>query len=512
MLDVARPEARLVIQDLDKAYAAPVLKKVDLSVAPGEIHALVGENGAGKTTLLNILTGMTDCDGGRMLLDGERYAPRRPADALAAGVSLAAQELSIVNTLSVAENVGLRQLPARRGIIDRDRLERMAMEALALVGLDNVPPDRTAGELSLADRQLLEIARALAATPSLLLLDEPTAALNADQADRLHDILRERAAAGASIVYVSHRLHDVLEIAGRVSVLRDGRVVASDASSAYSVDDLVSLMAGRALAELPPRNASKAPGRALITAEQLTTQALNQPVSLRAHAGEIVGLAGLAGAGRSELLHALFGLDEVTGGTVTRRGDEGEVTIDSPATAIRAGVALVGEDRQSMGLFAGLPVMTNMMIPGGRAQRSPFATIDEGVERTASGALVRDLGIACRDPDQDIAELSGGNQQKALIGRWLNAGADVFLLDEPTRGVDVATKLALYQRFRELAASGSALIVASSEIEELLALCDRIVVLSDRRIAAEFEHDEFDEEAILTAAFSAFSQPSVAAR
>ena len=358
--------------------------------------------------------------------------------------------------------------------------------------------------MSLAQRQLVEIAKALVDDPGLLLLDEPTAALNAIQADRLHNIIRERASEGLSVIYISHRLNDVLEISDTVSVLRDGQVIATRPSSEYTVDELVSLMAGEALEQSTATAGQK--GQTLISANAITTSDLPNPISLSAHAGEITGLAGLAGAGRSELLHALFGLDPLIGGTVTKRCDNSDVTINNATQAVRSGIALVGEDRQSMGLFEGQSVRVNMMLPGDRRQRSRLSVIDTNREQSTAESLIRKFVVNCGGPEQDIAELSGGNQQKALIARWLNAGSDVFLLDEPTRGVDVGTKHALYDRFRELAAEGKSLVVASSEIEELMAICDRIVVLSDRQIAAEFARDEFAEDAILTAAFSAFSE------
>ena len=496
-------DARLVIQNLNKSYAAPVLTDVNLTVRRGEIHALVGENGAGKTTLVNILTGLTDKNSGEIRLDGKSYSPAKPTDAFTAGVSFAAQELSIIGTLNVAENVGLRHLPRIRGVIDERSLDAKAREMLELVGLDDVVAGTPATRLSLAQRQLLEIAKALVDDPGLLLLDEPTAALNAIQAEHLHAIIRERAESGLSVIYISHRLNDVLNIADTVSVLRDGQVVAAKPAAEFSVDELVSLMAGEALEQ--SETASRQVGEVLVRADAITTKKLPYPISLNAHAGEITGLAGLAGAGRSELLHALFGLDRLASGTVTKRGKDNDVTINDAKQAVRSGVALVGEDRQSMGLFEGLSVRTNMMLPGNRSQQARLRAIDTNNEKAVTKSLINRLSINCQGTEQSIAELSGGNQQKALIARWLNAGSDVFLLDEPTRGVDVGTKHALYDRFRELAGDGRCLIIASSEIEELMTVCDRIIVFSDRRIAAEFTRDEFDEGAILTSAFSAFS-------
>ncbi len=432
-------DARLVIRNLNKSYAAPVLTDVNYDVGRGEIHAIVGENGAGKTTLINILTGLTAMDSGEMRLDGALYQPTRPNDAFAAGVACAAQELSIIDTLSVAENVGLKQLPSQRGIIDRRALDTTARSMLACVGLDDVDPDDTAGSLSLAQRQLLEIARALASDPALLLLDEPTAALNGVQAAQLHELIRARSKAGVSIIYVSHRLDDVLDVADTVSVLRDGRVVAAAPAADFSTDDLVRLMAGETLAKPATARGKSAETAAAIRADSVTTNALPYPVSFTAHAGEITGLAGLAGAGRSELLHAMFGLVPLTGGTVTKTPGEKEVAIVNASTAVGAGIALVGEDRQSMGLYNTLSVRANMMLPGSPGQRRLLSTIDDETERSSTDGLISRLGIDCRGSEQVIAELSGGNQQKALIARWLHVGSDVFLLDEPTRGVDVAT-------------------------------------------------------------------------
>ncbi len=499
-------DARLVIQHLNKSYAAPVLTDVNLTVARGEVHALVGENGAGKTTLVNILTGLTERNSGEITLDGTPYTPANPADAFAAGVSFAAQELSIIGTLNVAENIRLRHLPRQRGVIDRQSLKVKAQEMLKLVGLDGVTPDTQAGTLSLAERQLLEIAKAMVDDPALLLLDEPTAALNAIQTKRLHDIIKERTNAGLSVIYISHRLNDVLDIADTVSVLRDGQVVASRPAAEFSADDLVSLMAGEAFELAETSTQIRQTGEALLSADAITTTELPVPVTLTGRAGEIVGLAGLAGAGRSELLHALFGLEPLISGTVTKRSDDKDITITGAGTAVQSGIALVGEDRKSMGLFEGQSVRTNIMLPGDRRRRSLFRSTDTKGEQTTAESLVTGFGINCRNTEQDIAELSGGNQQKALIARWLNAGSDVFLLDEPTRGVDVSTKHALYERFRQLASEGCCLFIASSEIEELMTVCDRIVVLSDRQIAAEFTREDFSEEDILNAAFSAFSE------
>ncbi len=502
--------ARLAIRDLDKSYAAPVLKKVCLAVAAGEVHALVGENGAGKTTLVNILAGLAPRDAGGIELDGVPYEPSGAKDAFAAGVSVAAQELATIGTLTVAENIGLRALPARGGIVDRAALHDCAREALAIVGLDDAIIDMPVQALGVADRQLVELARALTGDARLLVFDEPTAALTSDQSDRLHRVIRERAAQGTAAIYISHRLRDVLGVADTVSVLRDGRVVLTAPAESLAVDDLVAAMAGNLFRQQGGETRASRPGAPLIRAESVTTADLPVPVSMTGHAGEIIGIAGLAGAGRSELLHALFGLVRLTGGRVERRVVGADVALKDARHAVRCGIALLGEDRQSQGLFRGQSVRTNMMIPGRGGDLSPLRLIDRRRETAAAAALVDRLDIRCRELGQDVAELSGGNQQKALIGRWLHRDAEVLLLDEPTRGVDVATKGAIYELLSELRDDGKCIVLASSEIEELMTVCDRILVLSGRRLERQFERGAWSEKDILAAAFAAHARQTAA--
>ena len=496
-------DSRLYIENLDKSWAAPVLRGVSLAIAKGEVHAIVGENGAGKTTLVNILAGLTGLDGGRISLDGDHYQPAGAADAFAAGVSVASQELATIGTLSIAENVALRSLPATRGVVDRAALAALASEALHAVGFDGGDIDRPADTLAVADRQLVELARAFAGNARLLVLDEPTAALGAPQAGRLHELTRQRAARGTAVIYISHRLGDVLAVADRVSVLRDGRLVLTAAANSLTVDDLVTAMAGDIFRRHAAPGRPARPGPALIEVDAMTTADLPTPVSLTGRAGEIIGIAGLAGAGRSELLHAIFGLVRLTGGRVLRHNDGRTVAIDSARRAVHEGVALLGEDRQSMGIFSGLSVQANMMMSG--TASSPARRIDQRGEKAAAATIRDKLGIRCRNLDQDIAELSGGNQQKALIGRWLVRDSDVLLLDEPTRGVDVATKAAIYDLLYELAGNGKCIVLASSEIEELTTVCSRILVLSGRKLVREFVRGEWSGKDILSAAFKTYT-------
>ena len=498
----------LEIKNLNKSFAAPVLRDVSLRVRRGEIHAIVGENGAGKSTLVNILTGLLRKDSGQIFLDETAYEAACPADAFAAGVSFAAQELSIIGTLSVAENIGLRKLPHRNSVIRRDRLYEQSHNLLQLVGLKGISPDSAAESLSLSERQLLEFAKALSIDCRLLILDEPTAALTGPQADHLHGIIADLATAGTSVIYISHRLDDVLSVADVVSVLRDGQVVCSMPAQSLAVSDLFEQMSGRSQQQAEQSVAPARPDKPLLRVEKLTTDALPHALSLTCHQGEIIGIAGLAGSGRSELLQALFGLEPITGGSVTRCTDEGEFVVRNASHAVKMGIGFVAEDRKAMGIFSGQSVLANMMLPG-LSRVCSYGLINRAREMNVATELASKLQIRCQSLDQDIEQLSGGNQQKVLLARWLNCDSAIFLLDEPTRGVDVGTKHAIYELLFEMQRQHKAVVIASSEIEELMTVCSRILVLSDRKLVREFTRGEWSETEILEAAFQEFTNKPI---
>jgi ribose transport system ATP-binding protein len=500
----ARLSTRLSISNLDKAFAAPVLIGVNLEIARGEVHAIVGENGAGKSTLVNILAGNLRKDGGEISLDGKIYEPQGPRDSYAAGIACAAQELSSIETLSVAENIALRALPQKKIVIDQRALNAKALRLMQRVGLENVDPTSSTETLSLADRQLLEFAKAISFDCRLLILDEPTAALTAPQADHLHSIVADLAAAGTSIIYISHRLDDVLSVADNVSVLRDGELVVTTATTQTSVPALVEEMTGRNQTTSTERRESASDASVVLDATELTTDDLPHATNLSFKSGEIVGLAGLAGAGRSELLSALFGLVPLTGGTVKRLNDGEEHAVLNAGQAVRNGIAYLGEDRQSMGLFLGQSLLANMMVPGSDETKI-LQRIDHDREKDDGTRLVEKLSIRCNNLAQDVHQLSGGNQKTALIARWLHRDSDILLLDEPTRGVDVGTKNAIYDLLIGLRQKGKTIIMASSEIDELTTVCDRILVLSDRKLVRSFDRNDFSEQEILAAAFSEFT-------
>ena len=503
-------DVRLSIRDLDKSFAAPVLKRVSLSIAAGEVHALVGENGAGKSTLVKILAGLLRKDAGRLLLDGEAYEPRSARDGIRAGVSLATQELSIVEPLTVAENIALRDFPQRGFAIARQQLRREASRLLREVGLAGVDPNVPGEALSLGQRQLVELARAIRSHCRLLILDEPTSALTAPQATRVHNIVRKLAGSGVSVIYISHRLNDVLDVANRVTVLRDGEIVLTAPAAQVSVSNLVEKMAGRDIGAVASSSAAAKDGAPLFEARNLSTTELPNPIDLCCRQGEILGIAGLAGSGKSELLQALFGLVPPTGGRVIRHIGNRETTLRSAPHAVNLGVGFLGEDRQATGVFPGLSLIENMMVSGARAG-SLFRSIDRGEERKSASDLTQRMEVRCEGVEQDIGQLSGGNQQKVLIARWLRCESDVLLLDEPTRGVDVGTKHIIYQLLLGLQSEHKAIIVASSEIDELMAICSRILVLSNRKLVKEFSRGTWSETDILAAAFHEYSsQPRAA--
>ena len=503
---------RLSIRGLSKSFAAPVLQQVDLDIAPGSVHGLVGENGAGKSTLINIVSGLLDPDEGQMSLNNESYSASDRRGALTRGIALASQELSLIETLSVAENMCLSALPQRALSIDKGRTNQQADGLIELLGIENVNPGDLVSNLSLAEKQLIELGKSLSMPEQhcqLLILDEPTSALTGPQSDRLHQIIRARAAAGLSVIYVSHRLDDVLEVCDVVSVLRDGVIQLTADTNSLSSDDLIRAMSGDELLSDTGRS-SRTPGAARLRVENLSSNIFPVPISFDCHRGEILGVAGLAGSGRSELLHTIFGLASGRNGQVELTEDNSTSKIDSPSDAVAQGVALIAEDRKTQGIFSDKPITVNTTMAGLGKLGGLLSAVLPRREISVSETLIDRLKIKCEGPLQSIDRLSGGNQQKVLIARWLQSEAEVWLLDEPTRGVDVTSKLAIHKQLRELRDQGAAILVVSSELEELTALCDRIMVLSDKKHVASFNRGEWTKEALLQAAFSEYTNARLA--
>jgi len=479
---------------LAKAYATPALVDVSVEVRAGEVHALIGENGAGKSTLARILAGLTRPDGGSMVLAGEGYAPASKAEAARRGVAIVLQELSLVATLTVAEQVLFGQVPTRMGFVDRRTLRSRAREALARVGLEDLDLDRPVGSLGIGQRQMLAVAAALARPCRVLILDEPTAALSEHEAERLFAEMARIQAEGAAILYVSHRLQEVQRLADRVTVLRDGGVVASLGRGEASTADLVQLMV---MLSPPAVSRPTRRGDRLLRVRGLTRGSLRD-LSLDLWSGEILGLAGLSGSGRTGTVRALFGADRATAGEIELRGTP-RPPFGSPREAVAHGVALVSEDRKDEGVLLPLSVRANLSL-GRLRQLARHGFVRRRSEDAAAQELVSRLGVRCASIEQAVGQLSGGNQQKVAIGRWLGRDFDILLCDEPTRGVDVAARAEIHALLRGLAGAGKAVLVVSSEIEELRVLCDRILVMRAGRVAAAFEREAFDQDAILSAA------------
>ncbi|MBM4038688.1 MAG: sugar ABC transporter ATP-binding protein [Planctomycetes bacterium] len=494
-------ENLVTLSGLWKTYAAPVLLDVALELRPGEVHALVGENGAGKTTLARIVSGLTRPDRGAMRLAGQPYAPASKRDAEEAGIRMVMQELNLIPNLSVAENLFLGHLPRRFGAIRYRQLHADARAAMAQVGLHGVPPDRPVRELGVGQQQLVEVAAGLAGSCRLLILDEPTAALTDAEVALLFDRIRELKARGAAILYISHRLEEIQRIADRITVLRDGRVVATRSVGETSLDEIIRLMVGRDLGEAHPR-AVRQDGKAALRVVGLTRGAAVRGVSLDAREGEILGLAGLMGSGRTETLRAIFGADRPDAGEVYLGASEAPARICSPRDAVRLGLALLTEDRKQQGLLLPLPVRHNVTLARLDAFAGPGGVLRGAAERHAAERLAGQLGLQCSSIEQPVAELSGGNQQKAVLAKWLHRDCRVLLLDEPTRGVDVGAKFAIYGLLAGLAEGGKAIVMASSDLLELLAVCDRIAVMSAGRLAATFARGEATQDRIMQAALS----------
>ena len=465
---ISTPPARLQLSGIRKRFGATVaLDGVSLDVATGEVHALVGENGAGKSTLMKILSGALNADGGTMALEGAAYAPANPLQARRAGVVMVNQELAIAPHLSVAENIVLGAEPGNAFLVRHGESRRIAREALAQLGRPDIPLDVPAGHLSVAEQQFIEIARALALGCRVLVLDEPTSSLTQADTEKLFALVRRLRGQGQSVIYISHFLEEVKALSDRYTVLRDGQSVATGLTADTMIDRIAQLMVGREVNELYTRSVRQT-GEVALEVRELAGLLKPTSASLQLRRGEVLGLAGLVGAGRSELLRAIFALDEVRSGTVRVGVHAGPA---SPLLRWRHGVGLLSEDRKSEGLALNLSLEHNLTLPRLDLLIRPAALAEE------SRTWVEKLDVRCSGPDQTVGSLSGGNQQKIALGRLLRNGADVLLLDEPTRGVDIGAKQNIYRLIDELAKSGKAVLVVSSYLPELLGTCDRIAVM-----------------------------------
>jgi len=488
----------LEVRSLGKRFGAQAaLTDVSLAITKGEIHAVAGENGAGKSTLMAILSGALAADEGTLAWEGRPVVLQDVKAAQSLGISIVHQEPQLVPSLSVAENIGLGRLPHRAGpvrLVDRGAMQASAREALAILGV-SVPAEAAVGAIGIAQRQLVAIARALRFGARLIILDEPTSSLSLDEVEALFTSLRALKARGTALVYISHRLDELRAIADRVTVLRDGRVVTTAPMAEMTNEALIAAMSGRELVS-DLQTGPPPPGtEPLLRVRGLSQGRRLRPVSLELRAGEVLGLAGLMGSGRSRLLRTIFGADARDGGSVEVRAAEAWREVHDVADAIESGLGLVPEDRRALGLVLTATVGDNVGLRTPRNARR-WGFLSGRVLRAVAEKAISALRIKASGVDAPVRTLSGGNQQKVVLGRWLR-DTRVLLLDEPTRGVDVSAKAEIHRHLRALAASGIALVVASSEIPELLALSDRIAVMRDGAVVGELTRDQATPAEIL---------------
>lgn len=472
----------LEMRGISKSFhGVPALQNVNLTIYPGEVHALMGENGAGKSTLMKILAGAHTADAGEILINGQPLAITDPAVARRAGITLIYQELNVAPNLTVTENMFMGNELRRGQFLDRDRMEREAERVLRSLGASFAPTDQV-GRLAIAEQQQVEIARALKDNSRVLVMDEPTAALSDRETERLFEVIRALRRDGIAIIYISHRMEEVYALADRISVLRDGQYVGSLTRNEISPDRLVQMMVGRPMQDFYEHQRQLTPGPVVLEVRGLTDGRKIQPASFELHAGEVVGLAGLVGAGRTELSRLIFGADPKAGGEIWLNGKR--LDIHSPSDAIAAGIGYVPEDRKDQGLFLEMSARKNIALNTLR-EDARAGVINWGAIGKLANEAVENFNIRLANLEIRAVDLSGGNQQKLLLARWLAIKPRVLLLDEPTRGVDIGAKSEIYRIISDLAAQGVAILMVSSELPEVIGMSDRVLVMREGRLVGE---------------------------
>ena len=489
----------LTIEGLRKRFGPTVaLDGVSFELLAGQVHALIGENGAGKSTLMNVLAGSLRPDEGQMQLAGEPYRPASPHEASLHGVALIHQELSLCPHLTVAENILLGREPSRAGFFKRSEAERLAFDVLGSFSHPELRPDRTVGALPIAAQQVVEICRAIASRARIVLMDEPTSSLQRDDVEHLFALIRRLRDEGIGLIYISHFLEEVRAIADVFTVLRDGRSVAKGALASATNEQLVAHMVGRSVDQLFPDRGVGHPGEVVLDVRGLVAPPVVKDASFTLRRGEILGLAGLMGSGRSELVRGIFGLAPVASGAVKVAGSQTLIGA-SPSTRIRERIGYLSEDRKGEGLALPMSVADNLTLTGFRTC-APGGWLRLSAQRAQTRRWISELGIKAHDPDQPVRTLSGGNQQKVALGRLLHQDADVLLLDEPTRGVDIGSKAQIYDVIADAARKGKAILMVSSYLPELFGLCDRLAVMSRGRLSPSRPIGEWTPEGVLHAA------------
>ena len=493
----------LEMRNISKSFGGVhALRDVSLECTPGTVHALVGENGAGKSTLIKILSGALSADSGEIFFKGELHRGFSTREALNRGISVIYQELALVSQMTVAENIFLGREPRNAfGLIDHSRIRSEAEALLSQLGL-KIDLDTEVGDLSVAFQQMVEIAKALSKNADLIVMDEPSAILAGHELEQLFNIIQSLVNRGVSIIYISHRLEEVFRIADVVTVLKDGQLVETEPIHELTRAELVKMMVGRTLEEVFPVS-NKQPGKPVLIAENISTDTVLEQVSLDLRQGEIVGLAGMVGSGRTELARALFGADPLTSGSIKINGEN--AYLKNPSEAIKKKISLVPEDRKEQGLFTELPIRNNITMPILR-KISQWGFLSRSKEQEIVDQSRNQLSIAMASGSQEVQYLSGGNQQKVVLAKWLQTRPEIIIMDEPTRGVDVGAKFEIYQLMRHLNQEGIGILMISSELTEILGLSDRILVMREGRIVAELVPSETSEEQIIEYATTTVSK------
>lgn len=488
---------QIQMKGIHKAFGSnQVLSGVDFDLLEGEVHALMGENGAGKSTLMNILTGLHARDKGTILIDGKETYFANPKEAERQGIAFIHQELNIWPDMTVVDNLFIgKEMSSTWGLLKSKEMKALAIEQFKRLSVD-IPLNMEAGQCSVGQQQMIEIAKALLTDTKVIIMDEPTSALTEREIQKLFEVIRSLKHEGVSIVYISHRMEEIFEICDRITVMRDGRTVDTKAIPETNFDEVVKKMVGRELTErYPARNPS--PGEVVLEVEHATRKGSFEEVSFNVHQGEIVGFSGLMGSGRTEIMRALFGLDRLDQGEIRMFGKK--VEIRKPVDAVNLGIGFITEDRKDEGLVLDFSVRENMVLPSisGFTKKGIISTQSEKV---FVDALIKRLQIKTHSAETAAGNLSGGNQQKVVIAKWIGIGPKLLILDEPTRGVDVGAKREIYQLMNELTGHGVAIIMVSSELPEVLGMSDRIVVVHEGRITGELNKAEATQEKIMTLA------------
>lgn len=483
-------------------FGIPALKDVNFNLNKGELLSLIGENGAGKSTLMNIIGGVFQADNGELYLNGELYKPMKPSDATKAGIAFIHQELNLFTNLSISDNIFIDSFPKLPGlpIIKRSVMNKKVKEVLASVEL-KVSPDTIIDKLSPGERQLVEIAKALSSDPQILIFDEPTTSLTNRETEKLFNIIERLKQEGKSIIYISHILNDVQKLSDQIIVLRDGCITDNDKKENYTIDRMINSMIGREINQLYPAKTNQISDKVALKLENVSQSGVVHKISMDIHKGEVVGMFGLMGSGRSELARIVFGLDAYKEGNIMINDEK--ISNHSPQKSIQHKMAFVTENRREEGLLMEFSILDNLaLVSVPDTAKGKLKIVDTSCVKDNANEMIETLKVKCPPIENNPAKsMSGGNQQKVVIGKWLLTKPEIFIVDEPTRGIDVGAKYEVYSIINQLASNGKAVWVISSELEELMGICDRILIMCNGEIHGELSKEEFNKEIILKAAF-----------